>query len=142
MKKALFISFKVHKRHTLHFPLIVKSPSYFLVKHKLDLQHPSPPPLSLSLSCVASVSVGFGSKERLRNRIFSVLPQKMGPFFISEAAREKGKCCTTCCNTVRSMINNQIDKMQELGISAIALSINSELTELLESSCKTVASHL
>lgn len=32
--------------------------------------------------------------------------------------------------------------MQELGISAVALSINSESTELLESFCKTVARHL
>jgi len=32
--------------------------------------------------------------------------------------------------------------MQELGISAIALSIDTELTELLESFCKTDASDL
>ena len=43
---------------------------------------------------------------------------------------------------LRSMINDYIEEMQELGISAIALSIDSELTELLESFCKTDASHI
>ena len=36
-------------------------------------------PQSINIACVASVSVGFGSKERPRNRIFGVLSaRKMG----------------------------------------------------------------
>ena len=35
--------------------------------------------IAQAIACVASVSVGFGSKERPRKRIFGILPaQKMG----------------------------------------------------------------
>ena len=43
---------------------------------------------------------------------------------------------------LRSIINDYIEEMQELGISAIALSIDSELTELVDSFCKTDASRI
>ena len=36
-------------------------------------------PVVCELACVASVSVGFGSKERPRNGVFGILPaRKMG----------------------------------------------------------------
>ena len=35
--------------------------------------------IAQAIACVANVSVGFGSKERPRNRIFGILPaRKMG----------------------------------------------------------------
>ena len=68
------------------------------------------------IACVASVSVGFGSKERLRNAIFGILPAwKMGRdiyhpaiFFAPKQHRKAcyaGRCKTFICDSSLSTIH-------------------------------------